>query len=132
MFDAILYIAAIIFAFYLSNELDCKPAAQPTQEPVPTVEPEAIAPQPEVQDPWTEPTNLIQFPKFNFTSEVRTFEPISDEDKAIVETVFSEFNVTELRQACAEAGIKWRNANGKNKHMLKAQMITELTAAIAA
>jgi hypothetical protein len=31
-----------------------------------------------------------------------------------------------LRQQCQEAGIKWRNAHGKNKHLKKAEMIEAL------
>jgi hypothetical protein len=31
-----------------------------------------------------------------------------------------------LRQQCQQAGIKWRNAHGKNKHLKKAEMLTAL------
>jgi hypothetical protein len=31
-----------------------------------------------------------------------------------------------LRQQCQKAGIKWRNAHGKNKHLKKAEMIVAL------
>jgi hypothetical protein len=31
-----------------------------------------------------------------------------------------------LRQQCQQAGIKWRNAHGKNKHLKKAEMIAAL------
>jgi predicted secreted protein len=31
-----------------------------------------------------------------------------------------------LRQQCQEAGIKWRHAHGKNKHLKKAEMIEAL------
>lgn len=31
-----------------------------------------------------------------------------------------------LRQQCQKAGIKWRNAHGKNKHLKKAEMIEAL------
>jgi len=31
-----------------------------------------------------------------------------------------------LRQECQKAGIKWRNAHGKNKHLKKAEMIAAL------
>jgi len=31
-----------------------------------------------------------------------------------------------LRQDCQKAGIKWRNAHGKNKHLKKAEMIEAL------
>jgi hypothetical protein len=31
-----------------------------------------------------------------------------------------------LRQQCQKAGIKWRNAHGKNKHLKKAEMIAAL------
>jgi hypothetical protein len=32
----------------------------------------------------------------------------------------------QLRQQCQKAGIKWRNAHGKNKHLKKAEMIAAL------
>jgi hypothetical protein len=34
--------------------------------------------------------------------------------------------VERLRQQCQQAGIKWRNAHGKNKHLKKAEMIDAL------
>lgn len=34
--------------------------------------------------------------------------------------------VEKLRQQCQEAGIKWRNAHGKNKHLKKAEMLAAL------
>ncbi|MDX2212309.1 MAG: hypothetical protein SFY66_03375 [Oculatellaceae cyanobacterium bins.114] len=34
--------------------------------------------------------------------------------------------VEELRKQCQQAGIKWRNAHGKNKHLKKAEMIEAL------
>jgi hypothetical protein len=34
--------------------------------------------------------------------------------------------VEQLRQQCQQAGIKWRDAHGKNKHLKKAEMIEAL------
>jgi len=34
--------------------------------------------------------------------------------------------VEQLRQECQKAGIKWRNAHGKNKHLKQAEMIEAL------
>ncbi len=34
--------------------------------------------------------------------------------------------VEQLRQQCQSAGIKWRDAHGKNKHLKKAEMIEAL------
>jgi hypothetical protein len=34
----------------------------------------------------------------------------------------------QLRQQCQQAGIKWRNAHGKNKHLKKEEMIAALAA----
>lgn len=34
--------------------------------------------------------------------------------------------VERLRQQCQEAGIKWRDAHGKNKHLKKAEMMAAL------
>jgi hypothetical protein len=34
--------------------------------------------------------------------------------------------VEHLRQQCQQAGIKWRNAHGQNKHLKKAEMLSAL------
>ncbi|MBW4693517.1 MAG: hypothetical protein KME27_17370 [Lyngbya sp. HA4199-MV5] len=34
--------------------------------------------------------------------------------------------VEQLRQQCQQAGIKWRDAHGKNKHLKKAEMLSAL------
>ena len=34
--------------------------------------------------------------------------------------------VEQLRQECQQAGIKWRDAHGKNKHLKKAEMLVAL------
>jgi hypothetical protein len=36
-------------------------------------------------------------------------------------------SVKELRAMCQDRGVKWRNANGRNRHMLKAQMVEALS-----
>ncbi len=40
----------------------------------------------------------------------------------------AELNAEQLRKLCAAQDIKWRNANGKGKHLSKAEMIAVLTA----
>ena len=39
---------------------------------------------------------------------------------------YAAMTVSELREVCKEAGIKWRNVNGKNKHLSKDAMIAAL------
>jgi len=36
---------------------------------------------------------------------------------------YNLMNCDQLRSLCAEQGIKWRNAHGKNKHLKKAEMV---------
>lgn len=36
-------------------------------------------------------------------------------------------SVTDLRKTCSQNGIRWRNANGKNQHLNKAQMLSLLS-----
>jgi len=38
----------------------------------------------------------------------------------------STMSVKRLREMCNHFGLKWRNANGKNKHLTKQQMIDGL------
>ena len=40
---------------------------------------------------------------------------------------YHAMTTTELRKACQEAGIKWRNAYAKGKHLSKAEMIAALS-----
>ncbi len=47
-------------------------------------------------------------------------------DPAIPEKKRKRFPVEELRQQCQRAGIKWRNAHGKNKHLKKDEMLQAL------
>lgn len=39
---------------------------------------------------------------------------------------YAAMTVKELRQVCTQAGVQWRNVHGKNKHLKKREMITEL------
>ena len=38
----------------------------------------------------------------------------------------STMSVQQLRDMCNQFKLKWRNANGKNKHLTKQQMINSL------
>jgi hypothetical protein len=40
---------------------------------------------------------------------------------------YQAMTTTELRKACQEAGIKWRNAHAKGKHLSKAEMVAALS-----
>ncbi|NJO39789.1 MAG: hypothetical protein HC769_22015 [Cyanobacteria bacterium CRU_2_1] len=59
-----------------------------------------------------------------FTSEEDTLE--EDAPEARTGSKRKPTPVELLRQQCQEAGIKWRHAHGKNKHLKKAEMIEAL------
>jgi hypothetical protein len=44
----------------------------------------------------------------------------------------ANMNTTNLRRHCTESGIRWKNANGPNRHMTKAQMIAAVAATMPA
>lgn len=95
---ATLYIV-ICFVCYDNGHDFLVPATQPAVEPPTPVEPETIDPV------KPEPTPEPVLPAVDYT----------------------KFNVPELRKACTQHNIAWRNVRGKNKHALKADMIEALT-----
>jgi len=63
------------------------------------------------------------------TTEVTTDEQVDVipfADMPYSKEALSTMSVQQLRDMCTEYGIKWRNANGKNKHLTKQQMIDSL------
>lgn len=46
----------------------------------------------------------------------------------LVEPIYSNMSAVELRKECQSYGIKWRNAHGKGKHLLKEEMVALLSA----
>lgn len=112
MFETMLYIVAIVavLAFFgeprhTTTEDTPAPATEPTAEPI---EPAATV--------TTEPT------------EPATAEPQTEPATEALNTVkpWHEMTTTELRKACQDAGIQWRNVYGK-KHLRKPEMIAALS-----
>ena len=68
------------------------------------------------------------------TSDVTTTEVTTDEqsdtlpftDMPYSKEALSTMSVQQLRDMCNQHNVKWRNANGKNKHLTKQQMINSL------
>lgn len=52
--------------------------------------------------------------------------------KSATVTEWAALDPFQLRKACQQHGIKWRNAKGPNKHLSKAEMITALQSAQSA
>lgn len=82
-----------------------------------------------VSDPWDLPTE--QAPRrrqwvIKHFSPVLTLPPSKES-----ETELADLDSEQLRKLCTAAGINWRNARGKNKHMPKAVMIASLKAKTA-
>lgn len=44
---------------------------------------------------------------------------------------WAQMGAPELRKVCQRAGIKWRNAHGKGKHLSKREMVNALTSQVA-
>ena len=68
------------------------------------------------------------------TSDVSTTEVSTDEQSDVIpfadmpysKDALSTMSVQQLRDMCNQHNVKWRNANGKNKHLTKQQMINSL------
>jgi hypothetical protein len=58
-----------------------------------------------------------------FNTTFTTVDPVPPERS---ETTRKLTPTERLRQQCQQAGIKWRHAHGKNKHLKKAEMIAAL------
>ncbi len=48
------------------------------------------------------------------------------DDASVMETLITKPSTATLRSNCKAAGIRWRNAHGKNKHLTVAEMQTAL------
>lgn len=56
-------------------------------------------------------------------------EAMAETDAALREcdvVLYENMSSAELRKHCTDAGIKWRNVHGKNKHMRKSEMVEAL------
>ena len=68
------------------------------------------------------------------TSDVLSTTEVTDEQVDVIpftdmpysKDALSTMSVQQLRDMCNQYSIKWRNANGKNKHLTKQQMIDGL------
>jgi hypothetical protein len=58
-------------------------------------------------------------PQDNVVPFVRPVRPVAP--------VWAEMTPEQLRKACQQQGIKWRNAHGKSKHLKKAEMVAALS-----
>ncbi|MGP1387370.1 MAG: hypothetical protein ACTS2F_27670 [Thainema sp.] len=59
-------------------------------------------------------------------------EAMANTDAALREcdvVLYENMSSAELRKHCTDAGIKWRNVHGKNKHMRKGEMVEALALA---
>jgi hypothetical protein len=65
------------------------------------------------------------------TLTIRTEAP-STEAPAELASILASMTSTELRKECQSAGVKWRNAHGKGRHLTKAAMVEAMVAALAA
>ena len=57
---------------------------------------------------------------------------IPTEAPADLASILASMTSTELRKECQSAGVKWRNAHGKGRHLTKAAMVEAMVAALAA
>lgn len=94
-------------------------------------------------DPWELPTETIAaspaplFPPVPFLLMLPAVEPIAllpaarMSQKVTSATLpdWASMTPADLRKACQQQGIKWRNAHGRNAHLKKAEMIARLVAA---
>jgi hypothetical protein len=88
-----------------------------------------------VSDPWDLPTQQTSHRR---QWVVRHFSPIlalppatEPKPETEPETELTDLDSHQLRKLCTAAGVHWRNARGKNKHMTKAAMIANLKARVA-
>lgn len=120
LFDFCLYAAAIITVLLLRAERPTatvapQPEAQPQPQPI-EVNPE---PQP-IAQPAPAMAATIAPPVVSLT--IPTEAPKGTEAPADLASLTS----AELRRRCQSAGIRWRNAHGKGKHLSKGEMIAAL------
>lgn len=116
MFEAILYTAAIVFVLWL------RATPAPVEEPVATATP---APEPELVEESTPAATVaatISTPVA--VLQVATPAPVEESTATAWATLTSQ----ELRRACQDRGIRWRNAHGAGRHLKKPEMVAALTA----
>ena len=62
------------------------------------------------------------------TQEVSTGTQTQTQEVVLAETPIQKLpTVKELREMCQDRGVKWRNANGPNRHLRKSEMIEALS-----
>ena len=108
------------------EEVEEMPKPQPVKEIVPVVE--EVTP---VLQAKTQPVKETkQIPKPKLVAEI---VPVVERIKPVAETLpdadwqnLEQMTVKQLKPLCEKYGIVWKHARGKNKHMLKADMVAKL------
>lgn len=102
------------------------PKPQPVKEIVPVVEEVTPVLQAEVQSV----EEVEEMPKPKLAAEI---VPVVERVKPVTETSpdadlqnLEQMTVKQLKPLCEKYGIIWKHARGKNKHMLKADMVAKL------
>jgi len=98
--DFLVYALFILAAMFIAAELNGTPAPIASPEPAPQPKPAIAAP--------------IQAP----ARVVVSHSPADD---------LGTLSSAELRRRCQAAGVKWRNAHGKGKHLRKGEMVQALS-----
>lgn len=127
-FDIALYALAIITVLLLRAEPTTAIEA-PAPIEAPTAAPEApqtTAPAPAMAQAISQPV-AVAVVKVEASTEAPSTEAPAD-----LASILASMTSTELRKECQSAGVKWRNAHGKGRHLTKAAMVEAMVAALAA
>jgi hypothetical protein len=79
----------------------------------------------QLPDPMEEAATLAEKPAPAPAAAAAMAEPVAI---AVIpaEPDYADMNSAQLRKECSKAGIQWRNAHGRNKHMSKGEMLKAL------
>lgn len=83
---------------------------------------------PALPDPWTTdpaPAKPQPQPKPNSQTILYLLPPARE---VAEQPTLAQLNIRDLRKHCNQIGLKWRNANGKNKHLSRTQILERLAA----
>jgi hypothetical protein len=110
-FDLFLYAIAIIAVLIVRAE-----STPATVAPAPAPEPQPIEAKPEPQ-PIAQPAKPATIAPPVVSLVIPTEAPSTD---------YSTLTSAQLRKECTAAGIRWRNAHAKGRHLSKGEMIAAL------
>lgn len=108
MFEVFCYTAAIVFVLWIRSTPE-PTVATATPEPVKEATPATT-----VAATISTPVAVLQ---------VATPAPVQESTA----TNYSRLTSQELRRACQDRGIRWRNAHGAGRHLKKPEMVAALT-----